>query len=382
MAEDTDLLELVSGFYDAALDPARWDEALERLADHLNALFGHLFYVRPDSGETLFATASARAPPTGLIGYHEHYESIDPRRPAGHTLPAGVVAPDWSLVLQETFLRSEFYNDYYAPLGLRWMLAGFIEKDPSFSAGFALTRGLRDQPFTEDEARCVESLLPHIRRAVLMHRTLAESESRDRAQAAALERLRIGALLLDESGRPVLVNRAARAILERNDGLALTRRGLRAARPAETAALEAAVRRALATTARRGQDAGGLLQISRPSLRRPLLVVVSPLPLADDPFDLGRRAGALVLIGDPEARPALPEDELARLYGLTPAEAALAAGLARGLSLAEIAEARGVRRETARWTLKQVLAKTDTRRQADLVRLLLTGPLGAFARIG
>jgi DNA-binding CsgD family transcriptional regulator len=31
---------------------------------------------------------------------------------------------------------------------------------------------------------------------------------------------------------------------------------------------------------------------------------------------------------------------------------------------------------TARWTLKQVFAKTDTSRQAELVRLLLIGLVG------
>ena len=58
--------------------------------------------------------------------------------------------------------------------------------------------------------------------------------------------------------------------------------------------------------------------------------------------------------------------------GLTPAEAGLAQALAAGQSLHEYADAAHVTCETARWRLKQVLAKTDTHRQAELVRLLLT----------
>jgi DNA-binding CsgD family transcriptional regulator len=59
-------------------------------------------------------------------------------------------------------------------------------------------------------------------------------------------------------------------------------------------------------------------------------------------------------------------------FGLTPAEAELAQALAAGRSLHEYADAAHVTCETARWRLKQVLAKTDTHRQAELVRLLLT----------
>ena len=65
---------------------------------------------------------------------------------------------------------------------------------------------------------------------------------------------------------------------------------------------------------------------------------------------------------------------LTRLYGLTPAEARLAAALVAGQSLADFAAGRKITDNTARWTLKQVFAKTDTRRQAELVRRLLTSP--------
>jgi DNA-binding CsgD family transcriptional regulator len=64
-------------------------------------------------------------------------------------------------------------------------------------------------------------------------------------------------------------------------------------------------------------------------------------------------------------------------FGLTPAEAGLAEALAAGRSLHEYADAAHITCETARWRLKQVLAKTDTHCQAELVRLLLaTAVLG------
>ena len=70
----------------------------------------------------------------------------------------------------------------------------------------------------------------------------------------------------------------------------------------------------------------------------------------------------------------LPAGVLTRLYGLTPAEARLAAALVAGQSLVDFATEAEITANTARWTLKQVFAKTDTHRQAELVRRLLTGP--------
>jgi len=63
---------------------------------------------------------------------------------------------------------------------------------------------------------------------------------------------------------------------------------------------------------------------------------------------------------------------LARLHGLSPAEARLAAALSRGSSLADYAEAASLSINTVRWTLKRVFVKTDTHRQAELVRLLMS----------
>jgi DNA-binding CsgD family transcriptional regulator len=60
------------------------------------------------------------------------------------------------------------------------------------------------------------------------------------------------------------------------------------------------------------------------------------------------------------------------MFGLTPAEAALARLLAQGHSLTEAAAHLCVTRETTRSRLKNIFEKTQTHRQAELVRLLVT----------
>ncbi len=94
-----------------------------------------------------------------------------------------------------------------------------------------------------------------------------------------------------------------------------------------------------------------------------------------DGLDLGRaRPAAVVFVSDPEQRQETPAALLQQLYGLTPAEARLAEAMAGGGPLKAAAERFGVTLGTVRIQLKAVFAKTGTRSQADLVRLLLSGP--------
>ena len=67
------------------------------------------------------------------------------------------------------------------------------------------------------------------------------------------------------------------------------------------------------------------------------------------------------------------EADLQARYGLTWAEAALAAALVNGARLSEHATERGIAITTARSQLKCCFRKTSTSRQAELVRLILLG---------
>ena len=86
-----------------------------------------------------------------------------------------------------------------------------------------------------------------------------------------------------------------------------------------------------------------------------------------------------MVLSDPERGPQTPAALLHALFGLTPAEARVASALAAGQDLEGIRAALGVGRETVRTHLRRIYEKTDTRRQAELVRLLHTLPLSPRA---
>lgn len=62
---------------------------------------------------------------------------------------------------------------------------------------------------------------------------------------------------------------------------------------------------------------------------------------------------------------------LAEVFDLTPAEQMVAMAISEGHSTEQIAKQRGVAIETIRVQLKSIFSKTQTNRQADLVRRLI-----------
>jgi DNA-binding CsgD family transcriptional regulator len=170
------------------------------------------------------------------------------------------------------------------------------------------------------------------------------------------------------------LNRAAETIVASDDGLRVGRNGLSAARSDENRSLQRLIAEAAAT----GMGAAGAISLSRPSGAQPLPVLVAPFAgkrLAEGPF----WPAAIVFIGNPEQEGRGPTDLLQRLYGMTHAEASLAAILLQGRDLAEAARELGVTMNTVRTQLRCVFDKTGARRQAELVRILLRGPAGLLS---
>jgi DNA-binding CsgD family transcriptional regulator len=85
-------------------------------------------------------------------------------------------------------------------------------------------------------------------------------------------------------------------------------------------------------------------------------------------------AFVLVRVHDPAQRTEVDRELLCGLYGLTPAEARVAALLVEGHAPKQIAQRSGVTLGTVRAQLKAAFVKTGTCRQADLVRQITSLP--------
>lgn len=176
-------------------------------------------------------------------------------------------------------------------------------------------------------------------------------------------------VLLDTTGRVIFLNQAAQAISDRNDGLKVCEGKLRARSASENGVLKKMIHDAgMAAWGKKAEQPGGNLLISRSSLEHNYRLTITPI-VPNVIVGLEEPAIA-VFISDPKGDIKTPVEDLRNIFGLTPAEARLSQHLAGGKDLREAAEEIGVSYNTVRSQMRSVLAKTGTRRQTELMRVL------------
>lgn len=173
-------------------------------------------------------------------------------------------------------------------------------------------------------------------------------------------------LLLDEHRRIVFANQQAEDLDQRNDGISLSAGAISLIRKQDSARLCGLITCALATGASRRTA----MRAFRPSGKRPYGISVAPL--SRRAFSSSLRPAVCVVITNSDALRDLPIDSLRGVFDLTEAEGRLAALLAAGEDLKTAAKELRITYGTARARLAEIFLKTETRRQGELVNLLLT----------
>ncbi len=193
-----------------------------------------------------------------------------------------------------------------------------------------------------------------------------------RIQAEVVSASDLAVLALDAHCRLLYANPQARDMLARRDGLYEAHGQVHCQALQDDARLRQLVR--YFAGAQRAAPTPGLfepLTVARSRAAHQLLtVLVRPGP-SFAPVSVPLQRSAILIARDPARRPSLAVETLVHLFDMTPAEAALASRLAAGLSLEEAAAQLSISRNTARFQLQAIFRKTDTNRQAELVRLLL-----------
>ena len=353
--------------YDAALDVERWPDALgglDLLLRGSTCLSTHDSATQRRDGFT-----SGELMVRFLASYNEHYARLNPLWPATVAAPAGTVLIDREVAGRDAFERSEFRNDFGRRVGLHAGMAVKVLDESSVAAVLVVARGRSQGEFDPADAKLLSRLAPHLHRAVQVNRRLSLPRGETEATADVLDRLPHAAMLVDAAARVLFANGAARSILAAQDGLRSDPDGLRADTPAQTNDLRRRIGRAAAPAG--GVEAPpGSLALARASGRRPLSALVMPAAARGAARST---PAALVFVGDPELALAAPPERLWRLYGLTHAEAAVALALLRGDGMRVVADTLGVTLATVKTHLQHVFEKTGTRRQAELVSVLLVG---------
>ena len=212
-----------------------------------------------------------------------------------------------------------------------------------------------DHPADPDVRPLLGELTPFLVHATLAQRYQGAVSATSAGLRRSIDRLRIGVVMLDRRNRVIFANSAACERLEEKEAPAYL---ATSAMPARRKRIDAALT--------------GLLDASV-NHSGPAVPHVSIARLAP-PGQLSTFLGAatVVFIPDPQVTETELVEPLRKTFGLTPAEARLAALLASDYTLDEAAAYLGLTVGTVRTRLKRLFEKTGTNRQASLVRKLIT----------
>ena len=375
MSMNASLLGIVSGFYDASMDWRLWPPILRQMGDAVRArccaIASHDYETATGRLEQLInidtdyvASYEDRYPGRDVWLHQEEYF----RSP-------GAVWSSQQIVSDDELVKTDYYRDWLAPQDLLHHLFGVLDRRGSVVTYLVFGRSERAGPFSESEIALLRDLLPKMQRGFRAGQAFRAAQNIQRVAMEALDAMPMGIVLLNGTGGVVGANLTARRIIDSGEVLSVAEGGLWVDWGWRKLRFRDLISREGGRGRRNRAEEVPAFSVPRSPGQKPLSILVVPVG-EQDKSEAEDKPVAIVFVGDPDRPVEIDPARISEIYGLSRAEARVVALLARGYRLDQVAEALGVAYETVRKHLKQVFGKTGTARQAELVRLLVTGPAG------
>ena len=365
---------VVERIFEAVSKRDKWSDALDAAAEYCGADAMLLLDGNLSGGDPTVIEATGFKTEV-LDLYTKNHLKDDELVRESMAGPVGVVISSAHGRWEWNFYDTTMYRRLLWPCGLHCLAGTAVINAPKVYASLWMGRKEGAGDLSPHNMRRLSELVPHFGRAMLVHHRLRRAEMQAELATGAFDRVSVGVVLLDVDGDAILANREAVRIALRRDGFVFRDRGLAAESPTDSKRLRELIRQV-------GRSAllhetpkfvgGGAIRITRSPGQSDYHVVVMPLPRRCQPGD-GSGAVAVLFITDPDKMQSPMDFLFGDLYDLTDAESRLVCELMDGRGLTAAAESLGLSRNTVHSQLAAVFQKTGTRRQGELLRLLLGG---------
>lgn len=361
---------VVSHIYEAALVPAHWDIALTAMMDLFAPREWHVGFIvwerlNPSAGRFIGSTG---VHPLAQAAYVEHFAGRQEWSVRGHEMKLGQIVLSDELITRDQFLKTAFYKNFLGPWGYELALIGMLDRDGADHMGIVCPGPPGVDVSNLQEA--IHRLTPHVQRAARISRRIGEADLRADTATDLLNASPYAVIALGPDLEFLMANSLGQALLEQSGGLSVNNGRLRIQDPA-TAQMLADL------ASGRSKDHSVTFTAAGRDSAELVMTALSVSPTHGDTFADRTGGAALMLIGG--QRIDISDSVMAALqqsFGLTKAEARLAAFLIKGSGVRGYAADRGVSAEAGKYLLKGVYAKTGLSNQTELVAMLREAPLG------
>jgi DNA-binding CsgD family transcriptional regulator len=369
MSDAEQLSLLIGDIYDTTLDPARWTEVLEKITVYMRGTAAGLLSQEFGDGAVNFYYSWGDDPEYTKL-YRAKYANLNPSVvPIALNVKPGEVCSLSTAIPYEEFLQSRFYKEWVKPQDYGDVTTVLIEKSARSFAHLAVLHHGCDSPVDEDARKQMRLLAPHICRAVAISKIVELSKIEAAMLADTIDSLAAGVFLLQEDGHVAHANASGKTILKEGRLLQQVTGVIQAV----DLQARSTVRAAIADSAQGDSGLGGrgiaIPLTSRDSER----YVVHVLPLTSGARRAtGRLYGAAVAMFVHKASQHQPTliEAVAKQFRLTPSELRVLFAIIEVGGAPQVADVLGISLDTVKTHLKRMFAKTGTKRQVDLVKLV------------
>ena len=368
---DEKIYDLVGLIYETSreVSPDAWLEVYKRMSALLSSGAGSLSLYSKSADRFDFVASTLDA--DLLKEYENYYQYVSPFRQHIVRMNAGDKFSRAEHLSDKEFLKTELYQEYFKKQDVFNYDYQVLFKDSNLSGGVSFSRSEKMSNFGKNEQRAIKIIMPHLRRAFQVYMKVSEIQRDNQLLIECLGKISQGIIVVNKAGKIVFINEYANRIIARKDGLQINRYGMLLANATrETRKLQNLLQSVFENNAALKGKFGGITNISRASGTRPLSLLIAPFSQQNQ-NGFNSEIFALIFVNDPEQKIESVEPVLREIYGLTPAEAKIAAILAQGNSLKDVCETLRITQNTGRTHLKRIFSKTETNRQGELVKLIL-----------
>lgn len=371
--------QLVDLVYSAVEDPAKWPDVYQGISAATGSESVHMLGF-DNRHKTLSYSEGANLPVQGELAYIQHYRFLDPR------VPLVMQRPERQWVhchedFDEAFVAADpFYQEFLIPHDRRYMTATKVVDASDATVIFSTLRTHAQGPMPAEGVALLDQLLPHLCRAARISIRNFFYSTQALVGQALVNKLRQPVILMTPGGDVIHTNEAASQLLASTSLVQVAGGKIMLPEPHGRELLRRVgeIEAQLKSGGTNAQDDRARFQslhvASEGAPDAGLYAFFTVLPPEEMMGTFGLRPVVMLLFFHPESSPAIDPSLLFAVFGLTPAESRIAALLAEGLSLKEIAREQGTQHDTVRKQLRSIYQKTRTNRQPELVRLLLHLP--------
>jgi DNA-binding CsgD family transcriptional regulator/PAS domain-containing protein len=368
MLEAEKLSALIGNIYDAALDPTMWIEALSRTKDFIGGQAAGLAWkdAVANRGNSYYDVGIS---PHYRQLYFDKYIKMDPCTTGQFFAEIGEPVATADVIAYDEFIQTRLYKEWARPQGLVDAALALLDKSATSIAFLVLFRHERDGLIDDEARRRMRLVVPHFRRAALIGKVIDLKKAEAASFADTLDGINAGIFLVDVCGRIAHANAAGQAMVDAADVLQAESGRLIFNDPRADQLLADTF-----ATASKGDAAIGVKGFAVPlKARDGTRHVAHVLPLTSG---ARRRAGtsyaavAALFVHAATLDIPSPPEVIAKAFGLTPMELRVLLAVVEVGGVPEVAETLGIAETTVKTHLGRIYHKTDTGRQADLVKVV------------